>query len=160
VGGYEETTYHKDMLEVKRENEGLKRRTMEFQHILRRKRQQNKAIVRGGISGIGSWAVEGENDDEAEAVQVGTSARSSKQYRITKAFSRSGSTQEATYPGYQVYDSTSTYSASSSISSIASAGRRGPLSGAARAMANAVKAVKACWRCKFLRKPVTSTDHA
>jgi hypothetical protein len=81
-----------------------------------------------------------------------------KPKRIKKANSGRGSTQEESYPGYQVWDSRSANSASSSISSAASSGmtgRRGPLSGAARAMANAIKAVKACWRCKFMRKPVS-----
>lgn len=79
--------------------------------------------------------------------------------RFTKSFSRRGSIQEGAYPGYQVYDSRSTHSAASSIASVASTGRRGPLSGAARALANAVKAVRACWRCKFLRKPVNIWHH-
>jgi len=82
-------------------------------------------------------------------------------HRVTKLFSGRRSTQEENYPGYQVWDSRSSISGSSSISSAASGrstrsiGRQGPLSGAARAMANAVKAVKACWRCKFMRKPVS-----
>lgn len=33
--------------------------------------------------------------------------------------------------------------------------RMGPLDSATRAKANAVKAIGACWRCKFLRKPVS-----
>jgi hypothetical protein len=37
-----------------------------------------------------------------------------------------------------------------------SPGRRGPLSGVARAAAKAVKDIKACWRCKILRKKVTT----
>jgi hypothetical protein len=89
------------------------------------------------------------------AESLSSCASSTGQSRISKAFRRRGSTQEETYPGYHVWDSRSTNSASSSIDSVASAGRRGPLSSAARAMANAVKAVKACWRCKFLRKQVS-----
>ncbi|KAF4627878.1 hypothetical protein G7Y89_g10271 [Cudoniella acicularis] len=89
----------------------------------------------------------------SRAGSTNSRASDSGRNRITKVFSRRGSVQEGAYPGYQVYDSRSTHSAASSIGSVASTGRRGPLNGAARALANAVKAVKACWRCKFLRKP-------
>jgi hypothetical protein len=94
----------------------------------------------------------------SRAESLSSCASSTGQSRISKAFRRRGSTQEETYPGYHVWDSRSTNSASSSIDSVASAGRRGPLSSAARAMANAVKAVKACWRCKFFRKPVSHSN--
>jgi hypothetical protein len=44
---------------------------------------------------------------------------------------------------------------SAQSSSRSSIGRRGPLDTFARAAMNAVKAVKACWRCKVLRKLVS-----
>jgi hypothetical protein len=94
----------------------------------------------------------------SRASSTSSYASSNGRSRIAKAFSRRGSTQEEACPGYQVWDSRSATSASSSINSTASSaitGRRGPLSGAARAMANAIKAVKACWRCKFMRKQVS-----
>jgi hypothetical protein len=85
-----------------------------------------------------------------------TSSRTSNngRNRISKSLSRRESTQEDACAGFQVYDSRSTHSASSSIGSAASTGRRGPLSSGARAMANIIKSAKACWRCKFMRKPV------
>jgi hypothetical protein len=97
-------------------------------------------------------------DVETRSTSKSTSKKGRK--RVTNMFSKRKSTQEESYPGYQVWDSRSSNSASSSISSAASGwstistGRKGALSGAARTMANAVKAVKACWRCKFMRKPV------
>jgi hypothetical protein len=91
----------------------------------------------------------------SRAGSLSSCASSTSRNRISKAFNSRGSAQEEAYPGYQVWDSRSTNSASSSIDSVTSTGRRGPLSSAARAMANAVKAVKACWRCKFFRKPVS-----
>ncbi|KAF4626905.1 hypothetical protein G7Y89_g11252 [Cudoniella acicularis] len=53
--------------------------------------------------------------------------------------------------GYQeiIFDSSSPRMRSPAS---ASSGRRGPLDAAARAAANAVKAIGSCWRCKFLRK--------
>ena len=106
------------------------------------------------LPGIGT-AENSSRRNNSRASSMGSCTSNSGRNRVTKPSIRRASTQEEAYPGYQVWDSRSANSASSSIGSVASTGRRGPLTGAARAMANAVKAVKACWRCKFLRKPVS-----
>jgi hypothetical protein len=89
---------------------------------------------------------------------IGSPRKTRPMFYIEYPFSREGSMQEANHPAFEVWDSKSANSASSSIGSAASAmsiGRRGPRSSTARAMANAFKAVKACLRCKFMRKSVS-----
>lgn len=75
--------------------------------------------------------------------------------RIRKFFGRTSSvesTSKSRSNGFS-FDSKSNGSAQR-IS--ACPGRRGPLSEVARATARAVKALKACWRCKILRKGVSN----
>lgn len=108
------------------------------------------------------------NDREPGLSQFSTEKSFTSRYktkngrkRIAKMFKTNKTMPEESYPEYQVWDSRSSISASSSISSApsrlytTSIGRRDPLSSAAHATANAVKAVKACWRCKFMGKPVS-----
>lgn len=73
-----------------------------------------------------------------------------------KMFSRKSSTHSRASSGYQefVFDSRSVNSGSQA--SVLS-GRQGPMDSFAIASMNAVKRIGACWRCKFLRKSVSST---
>ena len=71
--------------------------------------------------------------------------------------SRRSSTHSHAGSGYEeiIFDSRSTNSGSqASVTS----GRRGPLNGFTKSAMNAVKRVGACWRCKFLRKSVSSVN--
>ena len=71
-------------------------------------------------------------------------------------FSRRSSAHSRASTGYQeiVFDSKS-ISSGSQASGVS--GRQGPLDAVAKAAMNAVKRIGACWRCKFLRKKVSST---
>jgi hypothetical protein len=70
-------------------------------------------------------------------------------------FSRRSSVHSRASSGYQeiVFDSKSANSGSQASNA---SGRRGPLDAITKAAMNAVKRVGACWRCKFLRKSVSS----
>jgi hypothetical protein len=76
---------------------------------------------------------------------------------LKNMFSRRSSAHSRASTGYQeiVFDSKSINSGSqaSGVS-----GRQGPLDAVAKAAMNAVKRIGACWRCKFLRKKVSSTS--
>jgi hypothetical protein len=72
--------------------------------------------------------------------------------RIEKSCSRRSSVRSGASSGFLCFDSRSNHSGSQvSLGS----GRRGPLGKIARATMKAVTAVKACWRCKILRKGVS-----
>jgi hypothetical protein len=76
---------------------------------------------------------------------------------IRNMFSRRPSMHSPASSEYQeiVFDS---YSAHSPGHTSVSSGRRGPMDGFARAAMKAVKAVGACWKCKFLRKTVSKPE--
>ncbi|KAH8756869.1 hypothetical protein BGZ57DRAFT_802906 [Hyaloscypha finlandica] len=65
---------------------------------------------------------------------------------------RFGRRESAQSPASSGYQEIILNSDSSRVPSPATSGRRGPLDAAGRAAMKAVKAVRACWRCKFLRK--------
>jgi hypothetical protein len=80
-----------------------------------------------------------------------------------KSFSSKGSTSGSASSSIHSSRSIRSFSSSRSVFSSSfksgsgassSSGRRGPLSNAARAAAKAVKFVRACWRCRILRKKV------
>lgn len=72
--------------------------------------------------------------------------------RVEKSCSRRSSIRSGVSSGFSYFDSRSDRSGSQiSLGS----GRRGPLGKVARATMKAVAAVKACWRCKVLRKAVS-----
>lgn len=79
------------------------------------------------------------------------------QQRVSSTIYDSASFSVNSFQSSAGHDSISDSSFSSSLFStevLASPGRRGPLSSSARADAKAVKDIKACWRCKILRKKV------
>jgi hypothetical protein len=78
---------------------------------------------------------------------------------IVNDLSKTTGVQEEFSPGYQVLDWKSANSAFSISrrSSVASTRGQNPLSTVARKKMKAIKKIGACWRCKFLRKSVTSS---
>jgi hypothetical protein len=79
------------------------------------------------------------------------------QQRVSSTIYDSASFSVNSFQSSAGHDSISDSSFSSSLFStevLPSPGRRGPLSSSARADAKAVKDIKACWRCKILRKKV------
>lgn len=95
--------------------------------------------------------------DQASATSI-ESAHSLKIDRGRKSlrdrFSRRPSLQSSASSTFQEYVFDSRSPRMSSPASGGS-GRRGPLNAATNAAAKAVKAIRACWRCKFLRKTVS-----
>ncbi|KAH6667853.1 hypothetical protein B0J14DRAFT_488902 [Halenospora varia] len=87
----------------------------------------------------------------SRAVSINSNQSDRGRNRISKAFSRRSSTNSTASTKFHEIVFDSKPRRNSSRTSCAS-GRKGPLDTVARAAANAVKAVKACWRCKIMRK--------
>jgi hypothetical protein len=88
---------------------------------------------------------------------MGSIERDDSQSKFNNSFRRWRSANCNASLGYEkvVFDASSIYSTKSQVSATsASSGRLGPLSSLTRAGMNAVIKVGACWRCRFLRKPV------
>jgi hypothetical protein len=109
--------------------------------FFRPRRGSSKAGSRAG-SGVGSRA--------ASRAGSTKSASSERGRKVSKPASRSSSANRSV--GFQeiVFNSNPSRPASR-----VSSGRRGPLDAMARAAVKAVKALGACWRCKWLRKDVS-----
>ncbi len=81
---------------------------------------------------------------------------STRQWRRSLSNASNASALSAASSCYQqiVFDSKLSGAASPNSST---SGRRGPIGATARAAARAVKEITACWRCKFLRKTVSTS---
>lgn len=97
--------------------------------------------------GMGGLAYE---QNDGEMMRIGNDNEMIEEEKIRTPDNRESILKGAEYEEV-VFDVESNYSGRRVSPA---AGRQGPLHSIAKANTNAVRKIGACWRCKFLRKPV------